>query len=77
MSARPSWNLSPQDLSDAQYLPSLWTAQKVALWALIQAIRGPITIQEMMRVTPNAHKSFANAPRKRKPSVIYPRKSLF
>jgi Transposase DDE domain len=69
--------LSPQDLLDAEYLPSLWTAQKVAVWALVDAIRGPITIQAMMRVTGDVHKSFANAPRKRKPHVKYPRRRLF
>jgi hypothetical protein len=42
---------SPQDLFDAEYLPSLSTAQKVAVWALVDAIRGPITIQAMMQVT--------------------------
>jgi hypothetical protein len=68
---------SPQDLFDAEYLPSLWTAQKVAVWALVDAIRGPITIQAMMRVTGDIHKSFANAPRKRKPHVKYPRRRLF
>ncbi|MBF0561039.1 MAG: hypothetical protein HQL37_03270 [Alphaproteobacteria bacterium] len=40
----------------------MWTAQKVALWALLDAIRGPITIQAMMRMTGEAYKSFANAP---------------
>jgi hypothetical protein len=55
----------------------LWTAQKVALWALVDAIRGPITIQAMLLMTGDAHKSFANAPRKRQPRVKYPRRPLF
>jgi hypothetical protein len=55
----------------------LWTAQKIALWALLDAVRGPFTIHTLMHVGAAAHKSFANAPRKRKPHVIYPRKPLF
>jgi hypothetical protein len=77
ISARISWSLSPQDLFDAAYLPSLWTAQKIALWAMLDAIRGPFTIQTVTAVNAAAHKSFANAPRKRKLHVLYPRRSLF
>jgi hypothetical protein len=58
-------------------VPSLWTAQKIALWALLDAIRGPFTIQAVMTVNAAAHKSFANAPRKRKLHVLYQRMSLF
>ena len=47
------------------------------VWALVDAIRGPITIQAMTQVTGDVHKSFANAPRKRKPHVKYPRRRLF
>jgi hypothetical protein len=45
--------------------------------ALVDAILGPATIQAVMRVTRDVHKSLANAPRKRKPHVVYPRKTLF
>ena len=33
-SARISWNLPPEELSDAAYIPSLWTVQKMALLIL-------------------------------------------
>ena len=72
-----SWNLSPQELFDAKYLPSLWIVQKIALRALLDAILGPITIQAIMIAPKNVHKSFANAPRKRPLPVKYPRKLLF
>jgi hypothetical protein len=65
------------DLFDADYLPSLWTAQKVARRALLDAILGSLTIQALIRATEDVHKSLANAPRKRKPHVIYPRRTLF
>jgi hypothetical protein len=77
ISARISWSLSPQDLFDAAYLPSLWTAQKIALWALLDAIRGPFTIDALMHTGQATHKSFANAPRQRKPYIKYPRRPLF
>jgi len=55
----------------------LWTAQKVALQALLAAVRGPFTIQALLQMPSGAHKSFANAPRKRKPHVIDPIRTLF
>jgi hypothetical protein len=73
--SQDSWNLSPVDLFDADYLPSLWTAQKVARRALLDAILGPLTIQALIRATGD-NKSLANAPRKRKPHVIYPSRTL-
>jgi hypothetical protein len=55
----------------------LWTAQKIALWALLDAIRGPFTIDALMHTGQATHKSFANAPRQRKPYIKYPRRPLF
>jgi hypothetical protein len=41
------------------------------------AVRGPLTIHALMQVTGDTHKSFENAPRKRKTHVKYPRRQLF
>jgi len=71
-----SWNLSPQDLLDAQYLPSLWTTQKVALLALLDAVRGRFTIERLVNASKASHRALANARRKRKPQVKYTRTSL-
>ena len=70
-------DLFPEDLLDAAYLPSLWTAQKLALRALVDAIRGSITIEALMGARREVHKALANAPRQRKPHVRYPRGALF
>ncbi len=66
-----SWSLSPQDLLDAQYLPSLWTTQKVALLALLDAVRGPFTIERLVNASTASHRALANAKRKRKLQVNY------
>ena len=66
-----------QDLIKAKYLPSLWTAQKAAARALIMVILGPLTLEALTRVTLNVHKRMANAPRSRKPQVVYGRTTQF
>ena len=43
-SARISWNLPPEDLLDADYIPSLWGVQKLALLVLVAIIVGPISL---------------------------------
>jgi hypothetical protein len=63
----PVWDATPFTVMDSHLQPP----------AGLPAHRGPITIQAMMRVTGDIHKSFANAPRKRKPHVKYPRRRLF
>ena len=42
--ARISWNLPPEDLLDADYIPSLWAVRKIALLALISIILGPMSL---------------------------------
>jgi len=73
-SARTSWNLSPEDLLDAAYIPSLWAVQKTVL---IGIIIGPIAIADILKPRAVVHRHLANAPRKRKPQVRYPVQDLF
>ena len=76
-SARTSWNLSPEDLLDAAYIPSLWAVQKTVLMVLIGIIIGPIAIANILKPRAVVHRHLANAPRKRKPQVRYPVQDLF
>jgi len=79
-SARTSWNLSPEDLLDAAYIPSLWAVQKtvlMVLMVLIGIIIGPIAIADILKPRAVVHRHLANAPRKRKPQVRYPVQDLF
>jgi hypothetical protein len=71
-SARISWNLSPQALSDAGATSSLWRVAQLVLAALIEAIVPPITLVMLERPSPNLHKRLANPKRKRKQAVNYP-----
>lgn len=66
-----SWKLSPEDLIDEAYLPSLWTVQKTVRLALSLAILGPLSITRLRHAKPDAHKRMAIAPRKRKPQATY------
>lgn len=72
-----SWNLSPEGLLDAGYLPSLWAIQKTAIRTLLAITLGPPTLGALIRMPPATHKRLANAPRRRKPHIAYPRKTLF
>ena len=76
-SARISWNLPPEDLLDADYIPSLWAVQKIALLVLLSIIVGPLSLNCMTEARPMMHRNLANAPRKRKPHVRYPVRGLF
>jgi hypothetical protein len=76
-SARISWNLPPEDLLDADYIPSLWAVQKIALLVLISIILGPMSLAGLTAAAPMVHRYLANAPRKRKPHVRYPVRGLF
>jgi hypothetical protein len=76
-SARISWNLPPEALFDAAYIPSLWAVWKMALLALLAAVLGPLSIGDFILAGPEVHRALANAPRKRKPQVKYPIHSLF
>jgi hypothetical protein len=48
--ARISWKLPPEELSEAAYIPSLWTVQKMALLILISAVLGPLSLADLNRV---------------------------
>jgi hypothetical protein len=71
-----SWNLSPEDLLDAGYLPSLWAMQKTALRVLLNAVLGSFSIYDLAQADASTLKRLVNAPRKRKPQISYPRKTL-
>ena len=77
ISARISWNLPPEDLLDAAYVPSLWAVQKTVLMVLLAIILGPLSLASIVAAKPIVHRHLANAPRKRKPHVRYPVRSLF
>ena len=67
----------PEDLLDADYIPSLWSVQKIALLVLVSIIHGPISLAGLAAAGPLVHRNLANAPRKRKPHVRYPVRGLF
>lgn len=72
-----SWKLSPEDLIDAAYLPSLWTVQKTVRLALSIAILGPLSLSRLRHAQPAAHKRLAIAPRQRKPQAAHLLEMLF
>jgi hypothetical protein len=49
----------------------------MALLALLAAVLGPLSIGDFILAGPEVHRALANAPRKRKPQVKYPVRSLF
>lgn len=69
--------LSPQDLIDAAYQPSLWRVQKTAVLLLVLAVLGPLPVERMLDAGPGLHWQLANTRRKRKPAVSYPVQALF
>lgn len=77
ISARISWNLPPEDLLDAAYVPSLWAVQKIALLVLLSIVLGPLSPDTLTAADAGVHQRLANAPRKRKPHIIYPVRDLF
>jgi hypothetical protein len=77
ISARISWNLPPEDLLDAAYVPSLWAVQKTVLMVLLAIILGPISLANILAAPAIVHRHLANAPRKRKPAIRYPVNDLF
>ncbi len=76
-SARISWSLPPEDLLDADDIPSLWGVQKIVLVVLVSIILGPLSLAGLAAAGPLVHRHLANAPRKRKPHVRYPIPDLF
>jgi hypothetical protein len=77
ISARISWNLPPEDLLDADYIPSLWAVRKMTLLVLLAVLTGPLSLVDFIAARPTVHRHLANAPRKRKPQVRYPIRGLF
>jgi hypothetical protein len=75
--ARISWNLPPEELFDAAYIPSLWAVQKMALLVLLAIVLGPLSLADFIAAGPTVHRQLANAPRKRKTHVRYPVRGLF
>ena len=71
-----SWNLSPQDLLDAGYLPALWGVQKTTIRAMLAAILGHTPLDRLCLMTLETQKRAANAKRKRQPQVRYPVRSV-
>ena len=67
----------PEELSDAAYIPSLWTVHKMALLILLSIVLGPFSLVDFIAAGPTVHRQLANAPRRRKPHVRYPARGLF
>ncbi len=76
-SARISWNLPPEDLLDAAYVPSLWAVQKTVLMVLLGIVIGPLSLASLVAPHPMVHRHLANAPRRRIPHIRYPVRDLF
>jgi len=72
-----SWNLSPEDLHDADCLPSLWRLQETAAMLLVLAIIGLPGLHHLIHAGPRMHRRLANSSRKRKPHLAYPLNGLF
>lgn len=72
-----SWNLPPEALLDADYAPSLWAVQKVALMVLLGIVIGTVPVTAVLAAGRAVHRNLANAPRHRKPQVRYPIRDLF
>ena len=70
-------HLPPEDLLDAAYIPSLWAVQKTVLMILLSVVIGPLFLASIVAAKPIVHRHLANAPRKRKPHISYPVRSLF
>jgi len=64
-------------LLDADYIPSLWSVQKIVLLVLLSSILGPLSLADLTAAGPLVHRNLANPPRKRKPHVRYPFRGLF
>jgi hypothetical protein len=64
-------------LLDADYIPSLWAVQKMTLVVLLAVVIGPLSLVDFITASPAVHRHIANAPRKRKPYIKYPVRSLF
>jgi len=62
---------------DAAYIPSLWAVQKTALLVLLAVVLGPLSLTDITAANTKVHRHLANAPRKRKPHIRYPVRSLF
>lgn len=71
-SARISWSLPPQDLLDAEYLPSLWTLQDTAFTWLVSIVLGPLSLDQLRHADRTVHRRLARTPRKRKTQLCYP-----
>jgi hypothetical protein len=51
--------------------------QKIVLVVLVSIILGPLSLADLAAAGPLVHSNLANAPRNRKPHVIYPVRGLF
>jgi hypothetical protein len=51
-SARISWNLPPEELFFAAYIPSLRAVQKIALLVLLAIVLGPLSLADFIAAGP-------------------------
>jgi len=52
-------------LLDAAYIPSLWRVWNIGRRALLLAVIGGLTVDDLLRTDPNVHRRLAHARRKR------------
>jgi len=58
-------------------MPSPWRVQKTAYLLLLAAIIGAPRLHRLIKGSPHLHHHLANTPRKRKPQIPYPLRTLF
>jgi hypothetical protein len=73
---RKSWNLSPEDLTDADCEPSQWRLFEAVHRALCQAIISIVRVQDLINTGQALHRRLAHTRRKRKLQINYRRKRL-
>ena len=71
-----SWTLPPQDLLDADILPSVWRTYALARRLVLAAVLGQTTLAELTSATKPIHQRLAHSRRKRKPPIRYPVRKL-
>jgi hypothetical protein len=64
------------DLSDANYLPSLWRLHKTTALIMLAAIIGTPTLDGLLSAKIRLHRTLANPPRQRKLQRNYLRNAL-
>jgi hypothetical protein len=57
-------------------VPSLWRAWDLNRRALLTAIIGSLTVNDLLRADPDVHRRLAHSRRRRRPHIQYPVRCL-